>query len=83
MPGSRSGSPRTRIWTCRRALTDFFQSHMRPAMMKQPENEKDVQDTVEALLIGRGLQKGQEYDRETGRVKMSSSPIWNQCYRKR
>ena len=56
----------------RRALTDFFQSHMRSAMMKQPENEKDVQDTVEALLIGRGLQKGQEYDRETGRVKMSS-----------
>ena len=56
----------------RRALTDFFQSHLRPAMMKQPDDEKDVQDTVETLLIGRGLQKGQEYDRETGRVKMSS-----------
>ena len=56
----------------RRALADFFQSHLRPAMMKPPDDEKEVQDTVEALLIGRGLQKGQEYDRETGRVKMSS-----------
>jgi REase_DpnII-MboI len=31
-----------------------------------------VQDAVEQLLIGRGLQKGQEYDREVGRVKVSS-----------
>ena len=56
----------------RRALTDFFQSRLRAAMMERPENEKAVQDTVEALLVGRGLQKGQEYDRETGRVKLSS-----------
>ena len=56
----------------RRALTDFFQSRLRPAMLEQPDNEKDVQDTVERLLIGRGLQKGQGYDRETGRVKVSS-----------
>ena len=41
-------------------------------MMKRPENEKAVQDAVETLLVGRGLQKGQEYDRETGRVKVSS-----------
>ena len=56
----------------RRALTDFFQSRLRPAMLEEPNNEKEVQDTVERLLIGRGLQKGQEYDRETGRVKVSS-----------
>ena len=56
----------------RRALTDFFQSRLRAAMMDRPEDEKAVQDTVEALLVGRGLQKGQEYDRETGRVKLSS-----------
>ena len=56
----------------RRALTDFFQSRLRAAMMERPEDEKAVQDTVEALLVGRGLQKGQEYDRETGRVKLSS-----------
>ena len=41
-------------------------------MRERPEDEKAVQDTVEVLLVGRGLQKGQEYDRETGRVKMSS-----------
>ena len=56
----------------RRALTDFFQSRLRAAMRERPEDEKAVQDTVEVLLVGRGLQKGQEYDRETGRVKMSS-----------
>ena len=41
-------------------------------MFELPNNEKEVQDTFERLLIGRGLQKGQEYDRETGRVKISS-----------
>ena len=41
-------------------------------MLESPNIEKDVQDTVERLLIGRGLQKGQDYDRETGRVKVSS-----------
>ena len=56
----------------RRAITDFFQARLRPAMLEPPDSEKDVQDTVERLLIGRGLQKGQDYDRETGRVKVSS-----------
>ena len=56
----------------RRSLTDFLQSRLRAAMMERPEDEKAVQDTVEILLVGRGLQKGQEYDRETGRVKQSS-----------
>ena len=56
----------------RRALTDFFQSKLRPAMAETPGYEKTVQDVVETLLIGRGLQKGQEYDRETGRVKLSA-----------
>ena len=43
----------------RRALTDFFQSRLRAAMMERPEDEKAVQDTVEALLVGRGLQKSE------------------------
>lgn len=30
-----------------------------------------MQDAVEQLLIGRGLFKGEDYDREVGRVKMS------------
>lgn len=30
-----------------------------------------MQDAVETLLVGRGLKKGEEYDREVGRVKVS------------
>ena len=36
-----------------------------------PNTEKDVQDTIERILIGRGMQKGMDYDRETGRIKFS------------
>jgi hypothetical protein len=34
-----------------------------------------VQDVVEALLIGRGLTKGIDYDREVGRVKVSIKEV--------
>jgi hypothetical protein len=36
-----------------------------------PAGESDVQNAVEALLVGRGMVKGTGYDRETGRVKTS------------
>ena len=39
---------------------------------RTPEREREVQDAVEQLLIGRGLQKGDDYDREVGRVKISA-----------
>ena len=54
------------------ALRDFLQSRLRSAIFTVPEQEKDVQNTIEQLLIGRGMQKGMDYDRETGRVKFSS-----------
>ena len=54
------------------AIRDFFQAKLRSAIFRTPESEREVQDAVEQLLIGRGLQKGQEYDREVGRVKVSS-----------
>lgn len=54
------------------ALRDFFQARLRSAIFRVPKNERDVQDAVEQLLIGRGLQKGQGYDREVGRVKVST-----------
>ena len=41
-------------------------------MFAEPARERDVQDAVEQLLIGRGLQKGTDYDREVGRVKVSA-----------
>ena len=55
-----------------RTLEDFLQASLRPAMLSgKPDTEKDVQDTIERILIGRGMQKGMDYDRETGRVKFS------------
>ncbi len=57
------------------ALRDFFQSRLRSAIFRSPESEREVQDALEQLLIGRGLQKGQDYDREVGRVKMSSKEV--------
>lgn len=53
------------------ALRDFFQARLRSAIFRVPEKEREVQDAIEQLLIGRGLQKGQDYDREVGRVKIS------------
>ena len=54
------------------ALRDFLQARLRSAMLRKPESERDVQDAIEQLFIGRGLQKGADYDREVGRVKISS-----------
>jgi len=56
----------------RAALRDFFQARLRSAIFRPPEKERDIQDAVEQLLIGRGLQKGEDYDREVGRVKISA-----------
>jgi hypothetical protein len=56
-------------------ILDFLQSRVRPAIMKKPEFEKDVQDVVEQILIGYGLTKGRDYDREVGRVKVSSKEV--------
>ena len=52
-------------------LKDFFELSLRRAIFTIPEGEKDLQNTVEQLLIGRGFRKGVDYDRETGRVKYS------------
>lgn len=56
-------------------LRNFFQANLRKAIFSIPEAEKDVQNAVESLLIGHGLQKGIDYDRETGRVKISSKEV--------
>ena len=55
-----------------RGLQDFLSSSLRRAMLSgEPETEAEVQDTIEKLLVGRGMAKGTDYDRETGRVKHS------------
>lgn len=54
------------------ALRNFFQARLRSAVLSTPKRELDIQNAVEGLLIGRGLQKGEDYDREVGRVKISA-----------
>ena len=39
-------------------LRDFLQARLRSAIFRPPEKERDIQDAVEQLLIGRGLLKG-------------------------
>ena len=56
-------------------LINFLQSRVRPAVMRLPDRERDVQDVVEQILIGRGMTKGVDYDRETGRVRVSSKEV--------
>jgi len=48
---------------------NFLKANLRKAIHAPPQQERDVQDAIESLLIGRGMQKGLTYDRETGRVK--------------
>jgi len=56
-------------------LRNFLQANLRRAIFDQPEREAQVQDVVEQILIGRGLEKGLDYDREVGRVKVSIKEV--------
>lgn len=56
-------------------IADFLQGSLRRGVLGRPEREKDVQDAVEQLLIGRGMEKGLHYDREVGRVKVSAKEV--------
>lgn len=52
-------------------LADFVQANLRKTVFTVPERETEIQNGIEALFVGRGMAKGTDYDRETGRVKMS------------
>ena len=52
-------------------LRDFIQANLRRAVFAIPDRELEVQNAIEALIVGRGMAKGTDYDRETGRVKTS------------
>jgi hypothetical protein len=52
-------------------LRDFIQANLRRAVFATPDKEVEVQNGIEALIVGRGMAKGADYDRETGRVKAS------------
>lgn len=56
-------------------LKNFFEANLRRAIFAIPSQEREVQNAIEQLLIGRGLTKGLDYDRETGRVKVSIKEV--------
>ena len=56
-------------------LKNFFEANLRRAIFEIPNHERAVQNAIEQLLIGRGLTKGIDYDREVGRVKVSIKEV--------
>ena len=64
-------------------LANFIEVSLRSVMYKVPEHERDVQNSLETLLIGRGYQKGTDFDREAGKVEFSGKEyIPDFCIRK-
>lgn len=56
-------------------LRHFLEANLRKAVFDSPMHEREIQNAVEQLLIGRGLTKGIDYDREVGRVKFSIKEV--------
>ena len=52
-------------------LSNFVKSKLRSAMFSVPDKEVEVQNAIENLLIGRGMNKGTDYDRESGKFEFS------------
>lgn len=52
-------------------LENFIQSRLRTVVFEKPQKEIEVQNAIESLLLGRGLGKGTDYDRETGKFEFS------------
>jgi hypothetical protein len=52
-------------------VQDLLVANLRKVIFSKPERETDVQNAVEALLVGRGYQKSIDYDREAGKLKFS------------
>ena len=57
------------------SLRDFFQVNLRRAVFKTPDIEREIQDVLETLLVGRGLTRGVDYNREQGRVAVSIKEV--------
>jgi len=52
-------------------LENFIYSRLRPVIFDKPQKEIEVQNAIETLLLGRGLNKGIDYDRESGKFEFS------------
>ena len=52
-------------------IENFLQLRLRSCIFKRPEHEKEIQNALESLLLGRGYIKGIDYDRESGKVEFA------------
>lgn len=52
-------------------IQDLLTANLRKVIFTKPDKETSVQDAIESLLVGRGYQKGVNYDREAGKIKFS------------
>lgn len=52
-------------------ISNFIRCKLRASIFTTPSKEIEVQNAIEALLIGRNMAKGIEYDRETGKIEFS------------
>lgn len=53
-------------------INEHIKNCLRKVIFEIPENETIVQNAIETILIGYGFSKGVDYDRETGRIKVSA-----------
>ena len=52
-------------------LSDFLKLRLRSVIFNPPAKEVEIQNAIESLLLGRGLSKGLDYDRESGKFEFS------------
>lgn len=52
-------------------IENFIKSKLRSVVFGTPTKEKEVQNSIETLFIGKGYSKGIDYDRETGKFNYS------------
>lgn len=52
-------------------IENFIRARLRAAVHTEPACEKDIQDVIDTLFIGRDMQKDVDYGRETGAVNVS------------
>lgn len=52
-------------------ITNFIKSKLRTIINSVPSKEIEIQNYIEALLVGRNLTKGIDYDRESGKFEFS------------
>lgn len=52
-------------------IENFIKSNLRATIFSIPQKEVEIQNAIETLLIGKGMQKGIDYDRESGKFEFS------------